>query len=94
MFSFFEPFRPHLHTKFRKSANKSKKNFSPKYIKGIKNAEFHADFKYVDKDLQEFPVKKVISKNVTEMCTFLLLLMFIKLVWLITNKKIYFVNVS
>ncbi len=34
-----------------------------------KNAEFHADFKSVEKVLKKC-TKKVISKNVTEICTF------------------------
>jgi hypothetical protein len=34
-----------------------------------KNAEFHADFKSVKKVFKNVP-KKVISKNVTEICTF------------------------
>ncbi len=36
---------------------------------GMKNVEFHADFESVEKVLKNTP-KKVISKNVTEICTF------------------------
>jgi hypothetical protein len=60
-----------------------KKFFLKNSIWVSKNAEFYADFESVEKDLKKFP-KKVISKNVTEICTFSLLLMFIKLVLLIT----------
>jgi hypothetical protein len=49
-----------------------------------KNAEFHADFESVEKVLKNAP-KKFICKNVTEICPFSLLLMFIKLVLLITS---------
>ncbi len=36
---------------------------------GIKNVEFHADFKSIEKVLKNVP-KKAISKNVTEISTF------------------------
>jgi hypothetical protein len=36
---------------------------------GIKNAEFHADFKSTEKVLKKC-TKKVIGKNVTEICIF------------------------
>ncbi len=36
---------------------------------GIKNAEFHADFKSVEKVLKTAP-KKLFSKNMTEIWTF------------------------
>ncbi len=55
----------------------------------IKNAEFHADFKSVEKVFKNVP-KKVISKNMTEICTFSLLLMFIKLVLIITFFGTFF----
>jgi hypothetical protein len=49
---------------------------------GIKNAEFHADFKSVEKVLKKFTKK---SYFVAEIFTFsIFLLMFIKIVWLIT----------
>ncbi len=35
-----------------------------------KKAECHAGFKSVEKVSKKFPIKKVISKNVTEKCTF------------------------
>jgi hypothetical protein len=44
------PFCAHLHAKFRKSSNKSKKIFQiQKSNMGIKNAEFNANFKTVEK---------------------------------------------
>jgi hypothetical protein len=46
-----------------------KKFFFEKIKKGVKNAEFHADFESVEKVLKNVS-KKVISKNVTEKCTF------------------------
>jgi hypothetical protein len=46
-----------------------KKFFLQKCNMGTKNVEFHADFKSIDKVLKNVP-KKVISKNVTEICTF------------------------
>jgi hypothetical protein len=65
-----------LQSKFTKSANESKKKFVLKNLIWVyKNAEFHADFESVEKMHQ----KKVISKNVTEICTFSLLLMFVKI---------------
>jgi hypothetical protein len=70
----------HLHSKFRKNATKCKKNVTPKIQYGYQNAEFHADFKSV-----ENVPKKVISKNMTEICTFSLLLMFIRLVLIMYN---------
>jgi hypothetical protein len=48
--SFFEPSRAHWHSKFEKSTNMTQKNFIfEKIKKGAKNAEFHADFKSVEK---------------------------------------------
>ncbi len=58
-----------LHSKFRKSANKSKKNLVKHSIWVSKNAEFHADFESVKRFVKNAP-KKIISKNVTEICTF------------------------
>ncbi len=37
---------------------------------GTKNAEFHAYFKSVEKVIKKIPHIKVISKNVTEICTY------------------------
>jgi hypothetical protein len=54
IFRFFEPFRVYLQSKFTKSANKSKKNFScknPRWV--LKNAEFHADFESVVKSVEK-----------------------------------------
>jgi hypothetical protein len=43
-----------LHSKLRKNANKSQKNLFPQKFKmGIKNAEFHADFKAIEKVLKK-----------------------------------------
>ncbi len=50
---------------------------------GTKNAEFQADFESVEKVLKKSP-KKVISKNVWKYALFSLLIMFVKLVVLIT----------
>jgi hypothetical protein len=60
-----------------------KKIFSEKIKKGVKNAEFHADFESVENVLRKC-TKKVISKNVTEKCSFSLLLMLAKFVLLLT----------
>jgi hypothetical protein len=49
-----------------------------------KNAEFHADFKSAEKSFEKMNPKKVISKNLTEICTFSLLHMFVKLVLIVT----------
>jgi len=58
------------------------KIFLKKFKLGIKNAEFHADFKSVEKVLKKFTTK---SYFVAEIFTFsIFLLMFIKIVWLIT----------
>jgi hypothetical protein len=56
-FRFFGPFRAHLHSKFTKSANNSKKNFFKNSIWVTKNPEleFHADEKVVN-------VEKVFEK--------------------------------
>ncbi len=59
-FSFFQP---HLHSKFRKNANRSKKmSWKIQY-------RDYAAFKYLEKVLKKC-TKKVISKNVTEIFTF------------------------
>ena len=47
-----------------------KKFFLTKSKKVSKNAEFHADFESVKKGFKKLYQKKVISKNVTEKCTF------------------------
>ncbi len=72
-------FCAYLHPKLRKSANKSKTFLKVKYsIWVTKNAEFHADFEPVKMFFIKAP-KKVISKNVTEICTFSFLFMSVKL---------------
>ena len=49
-------FFSHLHLKYAKSANMTQKIFFFKYQYGYqKNAEFYADFKFVDADLNKFP---------------------------------------
>ncbi len=46
----------HLHLKLAKSALMTQKYFPAKDINiGIKNAEFYADFKFVDADLNKCP---------------------------------------
>jgi hypothetical protein len=61
------PFFARLASKFEKSTNMTFKFFSSKKVS--KNAKFQADFKSVGKVLKKF-TKKVISKHVTEICTF------------------------
>jgi hypothetical protein len=61
----------HLQSKFTKSANKSQKEFLLQIsICVSKNPEFYADFDSVEKVWKNVP-EKVISKNMTEICTFL-----------------------
>ncbi len=49
-------FFSHLHFKIAKSAIMTPKNFCLKNINmGIKKAEFYADFKFVDADLNKCP---------------------------------------
>ncbi len=49
-------FFSHLHLKYAKSAIMIPKNFFLKnIIMGIQNAEFYADFKFVDADLNKCP---------------------------------------
>jgi hypothetical protein len=49
-------FFSHLHLKYAKSANMTQKIFFFKYQYGYqKNAEFYADFKFVDADLNKRP---------------------------------------
>jgi hypothetical protein len=53
-----------LQAKFKKSANKSKKKFSPKNLIGVSiNAEFHADFASVEKGLKNCTKKKLLAKT-------------------------------
>jgi hypothetical protein len=56
-----------------------------------KNAEFHADFESVVKVLKKC-TKKVIGKNMTEICAFSHLIMFVRLVLLITFFGATFYN--
>ncbi len=65
-------FRAHLHSKCRKSVKivRGKQNVLLKNsIWDLKNAEFHADFQFVEKVLKNAH-KKVIGKNVMEIRTF------------------------
>jgi hypothetical protein len=56
-------FFSHLHFKIAKSANMTQKFFWEKYQYGYqKNAEFYADFKFVDADLN----KKARAKKLCE----------------------------
>ncbi len=57
-FWFFEPFFAQLALKFEKSTNVTCKIFFGKNQKGVKNAEFHADFESVEK-----VVKKCTKKS-------------------------------
>ncbi len=59
-FSFFLPFRPHLTSKFAKSANMIKNLFFAKMQSWVaKNAEFYADFESVKKLVRKkFSAKK------------------------------------
>jgi hypothetical protein len=53
-----------------------------------KNAEFHADFKYVENVLKKCTQKKLLAKNVMEICTiFTFILMFARLVLRIRNQR-------
>ncbi len=55
---------------YKKNANRSKKNVLLKNSKWVsRNAEFHADFESIEKVLKKC-TQKIISKNVTEICTF------------------------
>jgi hypothetical protein len=67
--------------KVYKNANRSKKIVSSKIQLWLsKNAEFHADFKSVEKVLQKCTEKKLLAKMWWKYALFPLLLMFIKLV--------------
>ncbi len=66
-----------------KVPTRAKRFFNSKFFMVIKNAEFHADFKSVEKVYKKC-IKKVISRNMTEICTFSVLRIFVKLVLLIT----------
>ena len=56
---------------FKPNSIKTAKNFGLKKSKKVsKNAEFHADFRNVEKNEKYFLKKKVINKYVTEISTF------------------------
>jgi hypothetical protein len=70
-FPFFEPVPVHLQSKFTKSVNKSQKEFLLKISIWVsKNPEFYADLESIEKVWKNVP-EKVISKNRSELCTFL-----------------------
>ena len=57
---YFEPFSAQLASKFAKSAKRPpKKYFWKKSKKKSKNAEFHADFRTVEKVANKFTQKKL-----------------------------------
>jgi hypothetical protein len=61
-----------MQSKFTKSANKSKKNFSFKNSIWVsKMQKIHADFESIKKVFKKLHQKKEIRKNVTEICSFL-----------------------
>ncbi len=63
-FPFFKPARAHLHSKFRKNANRSKKKFSSKIQNGYKkNQEVHSDFKSVEKVFKKCTIKSYKQKR-------------------------------
>ncbi len=64
-----------------KNAKRSKKMFSSIWI--LKNAEFHADFKSVEK-VKKIYQKKLLAKTWQKYALFPLKLMFVKLVLLVT----------
>jgi hypothetical protein len=57
-----------------------------------KNAEFHADFKSIEKVLKKCTKKKLLAKTWRKNALFSLLLMFVKLVLLITFFGAFFYN--
>ncbi len=81
-----------MHSKFTKSANKSKKKFLFKNSTWVsKNAEFHADFESVERVLKMCAIKKLLAKCDGKM-PFFTLLMFVKLFLLITFFCEFFYN--
>jgi hypothetical protein len=63
VFRFFEPLSARLASKFEKSTNMTQIKFCLKKPKKVsKNAEFHVDFKSVEKMLQKFTQKKLLAK--------------------------------
>jgi hypothetical protein len=56
-----------LHLKFAKSGIVTPKKFFVENIHmRIKNAEFYADFKFLDADLNKMPVKKAVAQKLCE----------------------------
>jgi hypothetical protein len=71
VFRIFKPSSAHLHSKFRKNANKNKKVVVFKNSIWVsKTAVFYADFKYVEKAFKNCNKNYFFSKNVTKICTF------------------------
>ncbi len=74
----------HLQSKCTKSANKSKKIYK-KIQYGYQKRKISCWFRIRWKSFEKTHPKTVFSKNVTEICPFSLLLMFVKLVLLVTS---------
>ncbi len=92
-FPFFEPFPAYLQSKCTKSANKRQKYFFYKNSIWVsKNAEFHADFESVEKVLIKWTQKKLLEKTWRKYALFSLLLMFVKLVLLVTFFCAFFIS--
>ncbi len=91
-FPFFWTSCAHLLSKFRKNADKSKKIvFSKNSLWVSKNTEFHADFKFIGKVYKKC-TKKSLANMWWNYALFPLLLMFVKLVFLITLFWCIFFN--
>ncbi len=70
---------------FKKVLIRAKKKFLAKNLIWVsKNTEFHADFESVEKGLKKCTKKKLLAKTWRKYALFSLLLMFVKLVLLIT----------
>ncbi len=70
MSQYFELFGPHLASKFEESANKSQQKSCWKISgKVSKNSKFYAELKQF-KNLQISLPRKIINKNVKEICCF------------------------
>jgi hypothetical protein len=77
-------FFSHLHFKIAKSAIMTKFFCFFKYQYGYqKNAEFYADFKFVDGDLNKYPLKKLEPKNYANF-EYFRFCAFFRCFWLIT----------
>jgi hypothetical protein len=96
VFRIFEPVGEHLHSKLTKSANKSQKKIIKKFNMGFKKRRISSWFQIHWKSFNKIPHKKVIGKNMTKICAFSLLLIFVILVllktlfWLILVSGYFF----